>query len=416
MNTIKKEIGMLMFNPKLLTVLCFTLIVSCKPQEKSSLDASTTVNGINLANRLSPRLSDRNHQISLRNIATAMGYGWATGCPGEFEQWQEVEHEETATATKTIDYVDLKPETCPQGQPALKLTFGYYVVTNGVKEKEPGNSKITIDKDGIDVTNPYKCGANTADCSITRLITESTKSENIVVNEVVNTNDTGGGFSVAVKATGKIPGVYTNQGEISTEVNFKTSFSRKESTTLNNNSEVKTQYEMECPLKRKEGDKSEYLGTIKRYPTKITTEYVGTVTLKPYVILSGFPRAQDGGGNHWMDHPTNRPIRKLRFGNDVTSYIDDLRNKFDNGLLVKDQNDNVDFGFKDLKGNAQHKKIFEDSLAYLERQRDTWTEEGKYFTAQGLSRNVQTMDTLVCEWTKVNNGETTKTPVTKRRK
>jgi hypothetical protein len=391
-----------MLSVKQLFVLCLTFLASCKPisRDKSSLDATGQAGPVNLSTRLVDWVTEKNMQVSLRNIANAMGYGWVLGCPvvpgyPMFPTgYVSTGLLEKADGTSTIDFVPADSSACPKDQPAMKMTVGYNVKIGTIKTLSTTARRLTI---GKELTSPFTCGKNTGDCSISRNITTSTMTKTDVLEEIMDTKAVTNGEAIAVNFKGTIPGVLEASLNVNQSYSVATTFSKKVATTQGTQQTNQESLTVTCPLEKQVSGHA-YKGTLKSYPTEITTIYEGDVSLVPYVIFSGFPRAQDGNGNHWTDHPTNRPIRNQKFGNATSDFISDLRAQHTARGVSKDVNSAAYFSWLSLSASSFQDEAVKKELTWLEGRKSTLNASGSSLTAKGKSKVTRTIDEIVCEW------------------
>lgn len=336
------------------------------PEEEAQADSNTALNlasGRDMVAETDSWANNEGFRVSLNNIAWAMGYGWSYGCPhdGSSGDGWDRSAVQSADGWSFIDYWPRNKERCPGDQPGMtaRLSFrgaGDGEMRIGTPRAIPIGNVENSEKTGV---WPYVCDNTnglTGACKFGVDIqlgkrASTTKMKEFSFNQEITT-----GFSYKAKAA-----PFGLGGEFSWKFDLKVGFGQKFGETHVEETSQTTTAKYECPLNDSAKQKGHiYRGFLVKYPIKWTAPYEFPAKTVMRIDYQGFARKQDGGGNHFQGHPTDRPQKHQTYGSDSVSFWEDMRTQLTNGYVRDDLN------WSDLKGNGEHSRTVDDSLRWFE--------------------------------------------------
>jgi hypothetical protein len=327
-------------------------------------------------------------------LGWAMGYGYYWGCPDETPGWIRSEIKVGAQEQKVVNFFPANASRCPTKMPGLKVSLGFAVkpvsdlTTYDIRQLEVRGAPV--------IKSSLRCEGSSAACTVQQLIAEGSTST------VTYTNDYSFGGGVGVNA-----GVYFDAevAGVGAKTLLMVGLSTKFGTSLGT-SKTESQNKSEttlytCPLAKKEPN-HQYLGAIVSVPVKIAAKHKMKVKLVPKVVYEGFPRASDGDGNHWLDRPTDRPIRIQQYGNSDKPFWEEMKYYSLTGYDKKDNNGDARLSWQSLLNNPTHRDVVKEAIAWFEPF-------SRKLTSEVTSESITEIDEFFCLWVDVTNPDNART-------
>lgn len=327
-------------------------------------------------------------------LGWAMGYGYYWGCPDETPGWIRGEIKPGAQDQKVVNFFPANASKCPTKMPGLKVSLGFAV--------KPTSDLKTYDIRQLEVRgapvikSSLRCEGSSAACTLQQLIAEGSTTT------VTHTNDYSFGGGVGVNA-----GVYFNAqvAGVGAKTMLMIGLSTKFGTSLGT-SKTESQNKSEttlytCPLAKKEPN-HQYFGAIVSVPVKIAAKHKMKVKLVPQVVYEGFPRASDGDGNHWLDHPTDRPMRSQQYGSSDKPFWEEMKYYSITGYDKKDVSGDARLSWQSLLNNPSHRDIVKEAIGWFEPY-------SSRLTTEVTSESVTEIDEFFCLWVDVTNPDNART-------